>query len=141
MKLGKKEIHIFIQKMMDKVVQFYYEHVKEEYKGIGYDTEEEAFYRAYSVVADTAFVTADLENDKLFLYALDPHFFIHYNSLWDYLSNWAKTTYNITLTISMFEINNPTGEYIYKDTKNYLTETKRMVDDTVMTFCSAFDII
>lgn len=139
--MEKKEIHIFVQKMMDKVVQFFYEHVKEEYEGVGYDTEEEAFYRAYNIVADTAFVAADLENNKLFLYALDPYAFIRYNSLWDFLSNWAKTTYNVTLTISMFEINKHIGEYIYKDTKNYLIETKRMVDDTAMTFCSAFDII
>lgn len=139
--MEKKETHIFVQKMMDKVVQFYYEQVKEDYRGVGYDTEEEAFYRAYNIVADTAFVTADLENDKLFLYALDPHAFICYKSMWDYLSNWAKTTYNVTLTISIFEINKPNGEYIYKDTKDYLTETKSMVDDTAMTFCSAFDII
>mgnify|MGYP003501160369 CR=1 FL=1 len=142
--MEKKEISIFIQKMMDKIVQFYYNEVKEEFGGVGYDTNEESFIRALDLVKSTAFVSADLDNNKMFLYALDPYAFINFNvsghcDLWNFLSNWAKSCYNITLAIGKFSVNETNqGVPIYHDTKNYLLESKRMVDDDAMAFKTEF---
>jgi len=141
--MENKEIHNFIQKMMDKIVQFYYIEVKKEFDGEGYDTNEESFTRAINIITSTAFVSADLDNNRLFLYALDPSAFIPFNSsgkceMWDFLMDWAKETYKINIAISKFEMTEPKGISIYKDTKDYLLESKRMVDDEVSTFEDSF---
>lgn len=141
--MEKKEIHIFIQKMMDKVVQFYHADVKKEFGGEGYDTNEESFTRALNIVKSTAFVSADLENDKILLYALDPFAFIPFSAnghcyLWDFLQKWANNYYKITLAIAKFDMEKPLGVPIYRDTKEYLLESKRMVDAEVITFEAEF---
>jgi len=142
--MEKKGIPIFIQKMMDKVVQFYHAEVKKEFGGEGYDTNEESFTRALNIVTSTAFVSADFEGDRLFLYALDPCAFIPFSAnghcdLWSFLQNWANTYHKITLAISQYVMNDPKmGVSIYRDTKNYLLESKRMVDDGAITFEAEF---
>lgn len=141
--MENKEIHEFIQKMMDKIVQFYYIEVKKEFGGEGYDTNEESFTRAINIVISTAFVSADSDNSRLFLYALDPSAFIPFSSsgeceMWNFLRDWAKESYKISIAIGKFEMTEPKGISIYQDTKNYLLESKRMVDDEVSTFEDSF---
>ena len=141
--MEKKEIPVFIQKMMDKIVQFYHVEVKKEFDGEGYDTNEEAFTRALNIVTSTAFVSADLENDKIILYALDPCAFIPFTvsghcDLWSFLQNWVNNYYKITLAIAKFDMKKPLGIPIYHDTKDYLSESKRMVDDEAVTFEAEF---
>ena len=142
--MNKREKELFMQKLIDKVVCFYYDKVKEEYGGEGYDTNEESFSRALAIVTSTAFVSLDYENGRVFLYALDPMAFLPVNvhtgktDLWDYLRHWSEEDYKVQIALGKFEMSDPHGEPIYKFTKEYLLETKRMVDDEAMTFQEAF---
>lgn len=143
MHMDSKDLELFVQKMMDKIVKFYYEKVKEDFGGEGYDTNEESFSLALARVTTTAFVSINFDSDRVFLYALDPMAFLPVNAngkseLWDYVSDWAKNDYKVQLAIAKFEMNEPHGNQIYHFTKDYLLETKRMVNDEAMTFHEAF---
>lgn len=141
--MTEKEIFLFIEKLMDKVVQFFHEKMIITFEGDGYDTDEESFYKALTVVMNTAFVSAEYDSKRLFLYALDPMSFLPVNAsgkteLWDYLRSWAKSTNDLELAIGQFYMSEPHGLQVYKHTKDYLLETKRMVDDDAMSFHDAF---
>lgn len=141
---SQQEIELFIQKMMDKIVSFYHGKAINDYGGDGYDTDEDAFYKALDIVKSTAFVSAEANEDTLTLYALDKSLFFPFTAsgaceLWDYLSAWAKNKFALeTFCIEPFDMSAPLGFPIYKFTKNYLLEEKKMVDDEVMSFHEAF---
>lgn len=140
--LTNANLESFIERMMCKVVEFYNRKVEIEFEGKGPDTDEESFMRALDIVASTAFVTADISYNRLFIYALDPMAFLPVNAsgrceLWDFLQNWASKE-GITLAISKFRTSNRKGKEIYEYTKDFLLSTKMMVDDTAMTFEDAF---
>lgn len=142
--MNKEELQLFIEKLMDKVVQFYYNTKKAVHEDpyISFN-QNSAFEDAVLRVMSSSIVTVDYENEKIFLYALDPMAFLPMTAsgqhkLWEYLSEWAKTKYNVTLCIGKFDMKNPLGYYIYDHTKGYLLETMRMVNDDVMSFKDAF---
>ena len=141
--MSDSEIELFVEKMMDKIVQFYHNQVTSEFGGEGYDTDEESFYRALGAVTATAFVSAESVGKRLFLYALDPMGFLPVNVkgehlLWDFIRNWAKEKFNLELALGKYTRDVELIVPIYDHTKEYLLETKRMVDDEAMSFQDAF---
>ena len=145
--MNEKELQLFIEKLMGKVVQFYYNGEKafheDSHPYSFFNPQDSAFENAVIRVMSSSIITVDYENEKIFLYALDPMAFLPMTAsgqhkLWEYLSEWAKTKYNVTLCIGKFDMKNPLGYYIYDHTKSYLLETMRMVNDDVMSFEDAF---
>lgn len=129
-----KEIHIMIQTMMDYFVRYY---------AIN-NFASEAYSCAHEVVANTGFVTAEEENGRLFLYALNPMHFIGIVNkegrtvIWDFVSKLMKEKTGYEIALVQFKIDDIHGIDIHSDTLDYLESTWQMVYDEAMTFEQAF---
>lgn len=129
-----KEIHITIQTMMDYFVRYYAANY--------YD--KSAYKYAHEIVANTGFVTAEEENGRLFLYALNPmHFIGIVNNqgravIWDFVSKLMKEKTGYEIALGQFKIDDIHGIDIHSDTLDYLESTWQMVSDEAMTFEQAF---
>lgn len=129
-----KNIHIAIQKMMDYFVRYY---------AIN-NFASEAYSCAHEVVANTGFVTAEEENGRLFLYALNPMHFIGIVNkegravIWDFVSKLMKEKTGYEIALVQFKIDDIHGIDIHSDTLDYLESTWQMVYDEAMTFEQAF---
>ena len=129
-----KEIHIMIQTMMDYFVRYY---------AIN-NFASEAYSCAHEVVANTGFVTAEEENGRLFLYALNPMHFIGIVNkegrtvIWDLVSKLMKEKTGYEIALVQFKIDDIHGIDIHSDTLDYLESTWQMVYDEAMTFEQAF---
>ena len=117
-----EKIKSIIHGLSCKVVEYYYNQIKNQLKE-GEEVEEifPARYRsmmsAIYTLSKTGFVNAEIENDKLFVYALNPMELISDNKLWDILSAWVKDKYNLMLAIGLYQINGG----LNKDTWQYIT--------------------
>lgn len=129
-----KEIHITIQTMMDYFVRYYAANY--------YD--KSAYKYAHEIVANTGFVTAEEENGRLFLYALNPMHFIGIVNkegravVWDFVSKLMKEKTGYEIALVQFKIDDIHGIDIHSDTLDYLESTWQMVYDEAMTFEQAF---
>lgn len=129
-----KEIHITIQTMMDYFVRYYAANY--------YD--RTAYKYAHEIVANTGFVTAEEENGRLFLYALNPMHFIGIVNkegravIWDFISKLMKEKTGYEIALVQFKIDDIHGIDIHSDTLDYLESTWQMVYDEAMTFEQAF---
>lgn len=129
-----KEIHITIQTMMDYFVRYYAANY--------YD--RSAYKYAHEIVANTGFVTAEEENGRLFLYALNPMHFIGIVNkegravVWDFVSKLMKEKTGYEIALVQFKIDDIHGIDIHSDTLDYLESTWQMVYDEAMTFEQAF---
>lgn len=129
-----KEIHITIQTMMDYFVRYYAANY--------YD--RSAYKYAHEIVANTGFVTAEEENGRLFLYALNPMHFIGIVNkegravIWDFVSKLMKEKTGYEIALGQFKIDDIHGIDIHSDTLDYLESTWQMVSDEAMTFEQAF---
>lgn len=129
-----KEIHITIQTMMDYFVRYYAANY--------YD--KPAYKYAHEIVANTGFVTAEEENGRLFLYALNPMHFIGIVNkegravIWDFVSKLMKEKTGYEIALGQFKIDDIHGIDIHSDTLDYLESTWQMVYDEAMTFEQAF---
>lgn len=129
-----KEIHITIQTMMDYFVRYYAANF--------YD--RSAYKYAHEIVANTGFVTAEEENGRLFLYALNPMHFIGIVNkegravIWDFVSKLMKEKTGYEIALGQFKIDDIHGIDIHSDTLDYLESTWQMVYDEAMTFEQAF---
>lgn len=130
-----KDIHIAIQKMMDYFVRYY---------AISNFFNEDAYDCAHDVVANTGFVTAEEENGRLFLYALNPMHFIGLVDktgkavVWDFVTKLMKEKTGYEIALGQFKIDDIHGIDIHGDTLEYLESTWQMVYDEAMTFEQAF---
>lgn len=129
-----KEIHITIQTMMDYFVRYY---------AANY-SDRSAYKYAHEIVANTGFVTAEEENGRLFLYALNPMHFIGIVNkegravVWDFVSKLMKEKTGYEIALVQFKIDDIHGIDIHSDTLDYLESTWQMVYDEAMTFEQAF---
>lgn len=129
-----KDIHITIQTMMDYFVRYYAANF--------YD--RSAYKYAHEIVANTGFVTAEEENGRLFLYALNPMHFIGIvnnqgrAAIWDFVSKLMKEKTGYEIALGQFKIDDIHGIDIHSDTLDYLESTWQMVSDEAMTFEQAF---
>lgn len=129
-----KEIHITIQTMMDYFVRYY---------AVNY-YDKSAYKYAHEIVANTGFVTAEEENGRLFLYALNPMHFIGIVNkegravIWDFVSKLMKEKTGCEIALVQFKIDDIHGIDIHSDTLDYLESTWQMVYDEAMTFEQAF---
>lgn len=129
-----KDIHITIQTMMDYFVRYYAANF--------YD--RSAYKYAHEIVANTGFVTAEEENGRLFLYALNPMHFIGIVNkegravIWDFVSKLMKEKTGYEIALGQFKIDDIHGIDIHSDTLDYLESTWQMVSDEAMTFEQAF---
>lgn len=129
-----KDIHIAIQKMMDYFVRYY--------TANNYD--DTAYEYAHKIVANIGFVTAEEENGRLFLYALNPMHFIGLVDkngkaiVWDYVQKLMKERVGVEIAMGQFKIDDIHGIDIHEDTLGYLESTWQMVYDEAMTFEQAF---
>ena len=142
---GSKEfdVHLFVQKLSDQVVRFYYNHNKSLSEDFQL-SEDSIFTNSLLVVTGAAIVTVDCDEDRIFLYAIDPMELLRRNKngkeeLWDFLSNWVKEKFNKTLAIAKYDTSKKgVGVFVYDDTKNYLLSTLQMIRYEATTFEKAF---
>lgn len=137
------DTELFVEKLCDRVVRFYY-YLNKIRPNSQQLPMQSVFMDACEVVTGAGLVTLDRENDKIFLYALDPMEFLRVDKsgidlLWKDLGGWVKEKYGFTLCIAKYDVKEVgKGEPIYKYTKEYLWHTWQMVYDDAMTFEEAF---
>lgn len=85
--------------------------VFDEYGGDGFDTREEIKYRFNDLIYKTGFVSIQIENNKAFLYTLNPMYFIKDDKMWNFITNRVKEKYNLKFLAI--------GRYSFKENDTY----------------------
>lgn len=69
----------------------------------------------------TGIVSIKIENDKVFLFALNPTVLIRDDQLWERFSDKIKKEFNLTIAVGQYEVNNNSmGISIFEYIRNYL---------------------
>lgn len=92
--------------VIDGIYSYFYAIVYKDFGGKGFDTSEQAIYKANDLIARLGIVSVQTENyNRAFIYALNPSVLIDYDDgkLWDSLCDRVKNyKYHMTLAIGMF---------------------------------------
>jgi hypothetical protein len=69
----------------------------------------------------TGVVSIKIENDKVFLFALNPTVLVRDEQLWERFSDKIKKEFNLTIAVGQYEVNNNSmGISIFEYIRNYL---------------------
>jgi hypothetical protein len=69
----------------------------------------------------TGVVSIKIENDKVFLFALNPTVLVRDDQLWERFSDKIKKEFNLTIVVGQYEVNNNSmGISIFEYIRNYL---------------------
>lgn len=69
----------------------------------------------------TGVVSIKIENDKVFLFALNPAVLVRDDQLWERFSDKIKKEFNLTIAVGQYEVNNNSmGISIFEYIRNYL---------------------
>lgn len=69
----------------------------------------------------TGIVSIKIENDKVFLFALNPTVLIRDDQLWERFSDKIKKEFNLAIAVGQYEVNNNSmGISIFEYIRNYL---------------------
>ena len=138
------DIHDFIKSLCKELVRFIYDGFKlDTYEDVKINT---TYLFANEFLMDVSIVMAYPENEKIYLYALDPDPLNNQLVLVDHLIKWASEKHNVTLSISRFVIQpefinafDENNVYnVYDDTKKYISGLLKKVLNKEITFDMAF---
>lgn len=101
--LAQKPIeHQVVWKMLSRCSDWFYRKAKEDLGSEGYDTDVESYGNFVDTVRKTGFISINIENERVFLYAANPMAFIEFNDMWDDVQAFISGEFGLTLAIGRF---------------------------------------